>query len=127
MRKVKVNIQFKVPSWNFCNCDVSTPDGRYSKELCKFCIKSTGGYYCQLYEEYLASDRTFVYKPDVCKNMTAGFTQDIVEPDSIQVDPQVIIRETIKTYNKTLRDLLNQGYPPKLAETIATQYMLGNN
>ena len=127
MRKVKVKADFKVPSWNFCNKDIYTKDGRYSKELCKFCVKSTAGYYCMLHEKYLASDHTFVYKPQVCIDMTAGFKDEVAAPDQLpQVDPQLIIRETLKEYNKTLRKLVNQGYPQSLAETIATKYVLGD-
>lgn len=126
MRKIKVNVQFAVPSWNYCNKDIATSDGRFQKELCKFCIKTTGGYYCQLHEEYLANDRTFVYKPEVCKDITAATKGDIVEPDTIHVDPQVIIREAVNTYKKTLADLHKQGYPAALAEKIATDYMFNN-
>lgn len=126
MRKIKLTVKCRVPSWNFCNKDVHTKDGRHSKELCKFCVKSTAGYYCILHEEYMANDHTFVYKPNVCIEMTAGFKDEVNEPEPLpQVNPQLIIRETLKEYNKTVKTLTKQGYPQQLAETIATKYVLG--
>lgn len=127
MRKIKINVQYRVPSWNYCNLDVPTADQRYSKEKCRFCVSSKQGNYCSLYDTQLTSDVNFIYKAPPCIKATAGFAVSVDEPMTPQVDPQLIIRETIKTYNKTLNDLLSQGYPRAMAEAIATKYVTGDN
>lgn len=127
MRKIKVDLRCKVPSWNFCNCDGPTPDQRYSKELCRFCKTTKAGNYCLLHDKPLAADVNFVHKTAACIKATAGFSVEVDDAPAISVDPKTIIRETIKNYNKTLNDLLKQGYPRALAETIATQYITGDN
>ena len=125
MRKVKQTITYKVPSWNFCNLDVFTTNGRFSKETCRFCIKSKEGYRCALYDEVLHSDPSFVHKTKRCIDVTAGFAAEEL-PDVLTVDPKVIIAETLKQYKKIYGDLLKQGYPVGMAETVATKAMLGN-
>lgn len=127
MRKIKINVQCRVPSWNYCNLDVPTADQRYSKEKCRFCVSSKQGNYCSLYDSQLTSDIHFIHKNPQCIKATAGFAVSVDEPTIAQVDPKLIIRETIKTYNKMLNDLLNQGYPRAMAETIATKYITGDN
>ena len=124
MRKVKQTIAYKVPSWNFCNLDVFTANGRFSKEMCRFCIKSKEGYRCALYDEALHSDPSFVHKTKCCVDVTAGFAAEEL-PDVLAVEPKVIIAETLKQYKKIYSDLLKQGYPASMAETVATKAMLG--
>lgn len=126
MRKIKVTVQYRVPSWNFCNHDGPTPDQRFSKELCRFCVSTKEGKYCTLYDKWLASDRTFTHKVDDCIQATAGFAITADE-QSISVDPKLIVRETLKSYNKTLNDLLKQGYPRPVAESLASKYLTGGN
>ena len=128
MRKVKVNLQHRVPSWNMCNYDGHTADNRFSKETCRFCIKTKQGHRCLLYEEQLRSDATFVYKTADCITATAGYAMTVDEPvpEGPIVDPKRLIRETIKVYNKTYNNLLKQGYPRQIAEQVATEYMLGD-
>lgn len=123
MRKVKVEIKCRVPSWDFCTLDEFTADGRFSKNVCRFCVKDKHGHHCMLYDEGLAADMKFVYKCNKCIKVTAGFTLE-EEPELPRVDPKLIISETIKSYKKLVGQLIDQGYPPNLAETIATQYML---
>lgn len=127
MRKIKINVQCRVPSWNYCNLDVPTADGRYSKEKCRFCVSSRQGNYCSLHDKQLTSDVHFIHKTPQCIEATAGFAVSVDEPTTPHVDPKMIIRETIKSYNKMLNDLLSQGYPRAMAETIATKYITGDN
>lgn len=123
-----MTLKCRVPSWNYCNCDGFTADQRFSKELCRFCVSTKEGHYCTLHDAQLKADKHFVHKVPACIEATAGFaiTTDEPVPEFI-VDPKLIVRETIKNYNKTLADLLKQGYPRALAETIAMQYITGDN
>lgn len=127
MRKIKLTLQCRVPSWNFCNSDAPTKDLRYSKELCRFCVKTKTGYHCMLHDESLKADKDFIYKPTACIDATAGFAITVDEPTPVgpTVDPKLIIRETLKTYTQALNDLLRQGYPREMAETLATKFTTG--
>lgn len=125
MRKIKLQLQYRVPSWNFCNHDSYTAAPNFSKERCRFCVSTKGGYHCLLTDEDLTSDSSFINKTATCIHATAGFAVSADEPN-IQVDPKLIMRETLITYNKALNDLLNRGYPRQMAETIANKYVLGD-
>ena len=128
MRKVKVEAVAKMPSWHFCNLDKSTNGLSISKELCRFCHSSKAGYRCSLYNCGLFNDRGLVDKAPQCIHATTWGLAEVLEEDiedEIKVDPKLLIKETIKNYKKTVNDLLKQGYPPNLAETVAEQYMLG--
>lgn len=127
MRKVKLTLQYRVPTWNFCTLDVPTANGKFSKELCRFCVSTRKGKYCSLYDEWLTEDPTFVHKTCRCIKATAGFAITADEPvpeEGPKVDPKLIMRETINSYKKTVNDLVSQGYPRSMAETIATKYLL---
>ena len=123
MRKIKQTITYTVPSWNFCTLDVFTANGRFSKETCRFCIKSKEGYKCALYDENLHSDPTFVHKCKRCVDASAGFAAAEL-PDTVSVDPKTIIAETLKQYKRIKDDLLKQGFPATMADSLATQMML---
>lgn len=125
MRKIKLQLQYRVPSWNFCNHDSYAAAPNFSKERCRFCISTKGGYRCLLTDEDLTSDSSFINKTAICIRATAGFAVSADEPN-IQVDPKLIMRETLIAYNKALNDLLNRGYPRQMAETIANKYVLGD-
>ena len=129
MRKIKLTLQCRVPSWGYCNYDGPTSDQRFSKELCRFCVSTKQGKYCSLHDKWLTADKDFVHKTPACIEATAGcaVTVDEPTPSGPKVDPKLIIAETIKSYNKTLNDLLKQGYPRSMAETIATKYITGDN
>ena len=123
MRKIKLEVKLRVPSWNFCTLDDFTPNGRFSKDVCRFCVKTKNGYHCMLHDEGLAADHSFVHKCPKCIDVTAGFQLE-EEPVVPPVDPKVVIRETLTEYKKVVAQLMAQGYPPALAETLATKYML---
>lgn len=128
MRKVKLEITAKVPSWHFCNLDKATGKLSVSKELCRFCHQTKTGYRCSLYDKWLTADRGLVDKTPQCIHDTIERSATIVEEDvpaMPQVDPKLIIRESLKAYIKTVNSLVAQGYPQSLAETIAEKYTLG--
>ncbi len=127
MRKIKLALQCRVPSWNFCNHDGHTPDDRYSKELCRFCVKTKQGYRCILHEQWLTSDPTFVHKTAACIKATAGYaiTADEPTPEAgPTIPPKTLIKQSIKNYKSTVDKLIAQGYPRSIAEQAAEQFIL---
>lgn len=125
MRTIKVDLKCQVPSWNYCNHDGPTKDNRFSKEVCRFCVSTKAGKRCMLYDQALTADEHFIHKTCKCIDATAGFKTTIEDEPQISIDPKEIIRETLKEYNKTVKDLQKQGYPQVLAETLATKYLTG--
>lgn len=128
MRKIKIETTAKIPSWEFCNSDKPTGKLSISKELCRFCHSSKAGYKCSLYNVWLSADRALVNKAPQCIYATTWGTAEVLEEDiadEIKVDPKLIVKETLKTYKKTLAGLIADGYPQNLAETVAEQYVLG--
>lgn len=81
-----------------------------------------------LYDEALTADPDFVHKTAACIKATAGYaiTVDDQVPIGPSADPKLIIRETIALYRKTVSDLVSQGYPQTMAETIASKYLTGD-
>ena len=124
MRKVKTQLQFRVPSWNYCTLDDFTANGRFSKETCRFCDKTKSGHHCLLFDKKLAADADFVYKTSACIDMTAGDAVTIDEPTPVAIDPKLIVRETLKSYKKTVAQLVAQKYPRSLAETVAEKMII---
>lgn len=128
MRKVKLEVTAKVPSWHFCNSDKSTLSLKVSSELCKFCCKDKHGYRCTLYDAWLTADRGLVNKAPACIEGTTWGVATITHEellDTPKVEPRQIAASAIDEYIKTLAQLQEQGYPPKLAESVAKQYVLG--
>ena len=126
MRKIKLELKCRVPSWNFCNHDGFTDNNRYSKELCRFCVVSKNGHYCALHDEWLTTDPHFVHKTTKCIDATAGFQISVDEEAAPQIDPKMIARETIKEYKKLVNGLMAQNFPRNLAETIAQKQIIGD-
>ena len=126
MRKVKIEITTKLPSWHFCNSEKAA-GLKVSGELCRFCQKTKNGHKCLLYDKWLTSDRGLVDKTSACIKAAVHGTTAIVDHELPQVDPKYIIKESLKTYKQTVNGLLNQGYPQNLAEDIAMKYVLGED
>lgn len=126
MRKVKHDIAYRVPSWALCNLD-TVADKPIQTKTCRFCVKTKEGHRCVLHDTLLTTEGTLVNKAYECKRATAGYAITVDEPipTGPRIDPKLIITETLKEYKKTYNDLLSQGYPKAMAESIATKYMLG--
>lgn len=80
-------------------------------------------------DQWLTTSGEFVMKAPACIDATAGFAITVDEPTpdaGPRIDPKLIIRETIKNYKDTVNDLVAQGYPRQMAETIATKYVTGD-
>ena len=126
MKRLTVDVTYRVPSWNFCNIDAGVRyTGKAPKELCRFCIKDGKGHRCALHNECLSSDGTFVEKTEGCCVATAGHAIEILDTAPPTVDPKELIKMSIDEYEKQLNNLISQGYPYAMARTIARQYMLG--
>lgn len=127
MQKIKSEINYKVPSWNFCNIDSATLlTGKVSKDTCRFCIKKNGAFRCVLHDEPLNYDGTFIEKTEGCKVASVGVAIEILEPEPPRIDPKQIIKLSIEGYETQLKTLVSQGYPRDLAAKLSKQYMLGD-
>lgn len=127
MKRIKSTVSYAVPGWNFCNIDSLGESITVSKQTCRFCVSSKNGKQCMLYDKPLVFDGTFVHKVRECCKATAGFESTIEEPQSPTIEPKTLMKQTIELYNKTINDLLNQGYPRAIAEQAAKTHILGGN
>lgn len=123
MRNIKLDMKVRVPSWDFCTLDDFTANGRFSKETCRFCVKTKNGHHCVLFDEDLAADTKFVHKAHRCIRVSAGYPDEA--PAALTVDPALLMRETIKQYKKTVAQLTAHGYPQSMAESVAEQHIMG--
>lgn len=95
-------------------------------DTCRFCVKTKAGHRCLLYDKPLKTDGEFIDKVRECCKATAGFASNISEaPPGPTIQPKELMKQTIELYSKTVNDLLTQGYPRAMAETVAKKYLLG--
>lgn len=125
MKRIKSNITYEVPHWNFCNSDHIDIDGSMLKPTCRFYRQDKSGSYCTLYQRSLVNNDGLIEKTRECCKATAGFTSAVGIAPVPTVPPETIIRQTIDLYQRTVQDLLNQGYPQAMAAQVARQYIIG--
>ena len=126
MKRIQSTVSYVVPNWNFCNNDNLDIDGSMSKLTCRFCIKDKDGHHCMLYGDTLSVNGRMISKTKECCRATAGFASVIDEPPPTPtLQPKEIIKQTIAAYSKLVNDLMTQGYPKAMAETVAKKYLLG--
>lgn len=71
------------------------------------------------------SDGKQIQKIRQCCKATAGF-ESVIEPATAPtIPPKDLMKATIELYNKTVNDLISQGYPRQIAEQVAKQHVLG--
>lgn len=127
MKKIKSEITYTVPSWNYCNNDNLLPGGRMQKDTCRFCQKTRSGHRCLLYDKPLSSSDGMIDKIRDCCRATAGYASSIDEPPPVPtIEPRELMKQTIELYNKTVTDLMSQGYPKAIADRVAKQHILGS-
>ncbi len=125
MKAIKSTVTYKVPNWNYCNVDRFDIDATPSKQVCQFCIKTKDGHRCALYNQPLMSNGSEIRKLDKCCKATAGYAS-VIEPDEAPtIQPKDLMKAAIDLYNKTVNDLISQGYPRQIAETVAKKHVLG--
>lgn len=124
MKNVKVTINYKVPSWNFCNYDTGFGVSNIS---CRFCEKTKGSFCCQLYDKPLKYDGTFVEKTPQCIKNTCNFGIEITEESVPTIKPREIMKQTLKLYDKYIKELMNQGFPRQMAEDAAKRLVMEDN
>ena len=128
MKYIESTITYRVPNWNFCNVDRFDIDATPSKQVCQFCIKTKDGHRCALYDQPLMSDGKQIQKVRQCCKATAGFASVIAPAieETPTIKPKDLIEATINMYNKTVNELLSQGYPRQMAELAAKKHVLGD-
>lgn len=78
-----------------------------------------------LYDEPLSSKDGLISKLPACCRATAGAPSEIDDaPQVPTIPPRELMRQTIDLYNKTVNDLIAQGYPKQMAEMAAKKYIL---
>lgn len=129
MKTIQSKVTYTVPHWNFCNVDKFDIDGTPSKNVCQFCIKTKQGHVCALYNEDLSVQGNKIAKVRACCKATAGFesviTPKVEEPAVPTIPPKDLMKQTIELYDKTLKDLMAQGYPQPIAAATAKKFILG--
>lgn len=125
MKLIKSTISYKVPHWNFCNEDKFDFGGSAVKTTCRFCIKDKTGHHCLLYDKSLSVNNGLIQKVPACVDATAGF-KSVIEPDEVPtIEPKELMKQTINMYEKTVKDLMSQGYPQPIAAATAKKHILG--
>jgi hypothetical protein len=125
MKRIKSTVTYTVPHWNFCNEDKFDYDCRPVKATCRFCIKDKAGHHCLLYDKSLSVTNGLISKVPACIDATAGFAS-VIEPDEVPtIDPKDLMKQTINLYEKTVKDLMAQGYPQSIAASTAKKHVLG--
>lgn len=129
MIKAKLQVVAEVPFWDFCNNDKLSLKPVATKELCRFCVVDSQGHRrCLLSNEALAEKDGLIYKSPQCIAAShSGFEGTLQEEPQVHIEPKTIIKETVKAYTKTVKSLLNQGYPQDMAEKLTTEYLLKDN
>lgn len=126
MKRIHSTVHYDVPSWNFCNSDNLSVDSELTGSTCKFCQGSKNGYSCLLYNELLDTNGRLIKKLPECCKATAGFASVIdTPPPAPTIQPKELMKQTIDLYNKTVNELMAQGYPKAIAETAAKKHILG--
>lgn len=125
MKKIKSTVTYKVPHWNFCNEDAFDYGATAVKVTCRFCVKDKSGHHCLLYDKQLSVGNGLIKKLPACVDATAGFAS-VIEPAEVPtIDPKDLMKQTINMYEKTVKDLMNQGYPQPIAAATAKKHILG--
>lgn len=129
MKMIRSKVTYEVPNWNYCNIDTFDIDGTPSKRVCQFCIKTKQGHVCALYNEDLSVQSNKIAKVRACCKATAGF-ESVIEhkaeaPAVPTIPPKELMKQAIELYDKTTKDLVNQGYPQAMAAAAAKKYILG--
>ena len=124
MKKLKVNVTYHVPSWNFCNSDNLINGGELTKNTCRFCVKSKEGHKCLLYDEHLSVKGRLISKVRKCCIATAANAGEVVPAPEPTIQPKELMEQTIKIYTQYVDDLIKQGYPRQMAERAAKKFIL---
>lgn len=127
MKKITSTVSYKVPDWNFCNMNKFDFDATMSKEVCRFCVKTKQGPQCVLYNKSLSVRGELISKTEACCKASAGYSSTInSEPDVPTIPPKDLMKQTIDLYTKTVNELIRQGYPRAIADTVAKKHVIGD-
>lgn len=78
-----------------------------------------------LYDKLLSVDNGLIQKVPACIDATAGFKSEIEPVEVPTIEPKVLMKQTIDLYEKTVKDLMAQGYPQPIAAATAKKFVLG--
>lgn len=103
--------------------------GDLTGATCKFCVRVGNQVVCALYDEELQESGEFVRKTLACKRMTAGFKAEIITDDALYdptppVEPKKLMAESIRMYERTVKQLMRQGLNFTMASNLAKKQLL---
>lgn len=78
-----------------------------------------------MYDKSLSVNDGMISKVRECCKATAGFKSDILPAEVPTVQPKVLMKQAIDLYEKTVKELMAQGYPQPIAAATAKKYVLG--
>lgn len=78
-----------------------------------------------MYDKSLSVNDGMISKVRECCRATAGFESNIEPAEVPTVQPKVLMKQTIDLYDKTVKELMAQGYPQPIATATAKKYILG--
>lgn len=125
MKRIKSTVSYTVPHWNFCNEDNLDFGAKLTGATCRFCVKGKSGHHCILHDKSLSVNNGLIQKVPACVDATAGFKSEIEPAEAPTIDPKDLMKQTIDLYEKTVKDLMAQGYPQPIAAATAKKYVLG--
>lgn len=114
MHKQNVSITIKVSDTLAC-------------EGCRMLSKYRGGCTCLIYNQVLSVGHLGVYKCQACLNSGCGVASAAhinCQDEPVDIDPQMLMKETLKTFKKQYSSLCKQGIPANIAWTMAEKNTL---
>lgn len=123
MFKLKANVTYKVPEWDYCNNQMLLRPSETDGTFCRFCFKKGGKACCSLYNELLdVVGGNAVKKHPMCikvcqskRKITTIEDIDIVS----RVDPKAVAAAVLKEYRRVYQAFIRQGMTDSVAHNMA--------
>lgn len=123
MFKLKADVTYLVPEWDYCNNQKLFRSNETDGTFCRFCFKKGGKACCSLYNELLdvVGGRAVKKHPlclKACKSRRSVSTIDDADIVS-KVDPKAIAASVLKEYRRVYQAFIRQGMTDSVAHEMA--------
>lgn len=122
MRKRTARVNFKLPSWQYCNHQSLWHPYKADRNMCRFCTKTKQGYLCVLDNLPLLQEGELIMKHHICLKGTGD-----VEIQESCVDTKQVLRVVLDEYRTTYKALVDEGYSHVVADKLAREVVLGHD
>lgn len=120
MRKLKTTVNYRVSDGLYCNLTTKRFKGNPAEQRCRFCTNlDERGYVCVLHNERLSLDDGYLIRK--APNCLYHKGVEIEDTDKVTLQPQDIVNWAIDEYSRIYNQLINDGYPVKLAMDAAKE------